>query len=95
MIVLSLEQNEIQKLSLIQSSGGTKDLRSCGNPVKEGANLSEQSNNKRIVLVKNSPLFGGLFLLEIQSEKEKEMKKEEHNGKIIIYFRVCHGRTPG
>ena len=37
------------ELSLIQSGGGTKDLRSHGNPGKpEGANLSEQSNNKRI-----------------------------------------------
>ena len=36
-------------ISLIQSDGGTKDLRSHGNPGKpEGANLSEQSNNKRI-----------------------------------------------
>lgn len=30
------------RLSLIQSSGDTKDLRSCGNPGQtEGANLSE------------------------------------------------------
>ena len=43
---------------------------------KEGANLSEQSNNKRIVLVKNSPLFGGLFLLEEMQSEKRERNKE-------------------
>ena len=49
-LVLFVEQNKIKKLSLIQSGGGTKDLGSHGNPfLEEGANLSEYSNNKRIV----------------------------------------------
>ena len=51
-IVYQSNKKQNQKLScfsLIQSGGGTKDLRSHGNPGKpEGANLSEQSNNKRI-----------------------------------------------
>ena len=46
--IMGNETNRTE-LSLIQSGGGTKDLRSHGNPGKpEGANLSEQSNNKRI-----------------------------------------------
>lgn len=83
--VLLLQKMNMQTFSYSEQwrYKGPEKLRQ---PRKEGANLSEQSNNKRIVLVKNSPLFGGLFLLEIQSEKEKETKKEEHNGKIIIYF---------
>ena len=34
-------KTEYCNLSLIQSDGDTEDLRSHGNPFKEGANLSE------------------------------------------------------
>ncbi|MDY2661036.1 MAG: hypothetical protein SOV82_14825 [[Ruminococcus] gnavus] len=47
-------------------------------------------------MVKNSPLFGGLFLLEeISPKREKETKKEEQNGKIIIYIGICYRGTSG
>ena len=39
-----------EKLSLIQSGGGKRIYEATATPESEGANLSEQSNNKRIDL---------------------------------------------
>ena len=39
-----------RKLSLIQSGGGKRIYEATATPYAEGANLSEQSNNKRIGL---------------------------------------------
>ena len=47
MILSSTEQN---KDSLIQSGGGKRICEATATPEMEGANLSEKSNNKRIVL---------------------------------------------
>lgn len=80
-------------------------------PNKEGANLSEYSNNKRIDLYDiNSPLLVGCFLyasyneendseekvmIQIAKKQSRQFKEEKEYGKIIIHIRISNRGTPG
>jgi len=48
----------LNRLSLIQSSGDKRINEAAATPQKEGANLSEYSNNKRIALRNHQSTFG-------------------------------------